>query len=65
LNKKHIAHADCVNNMTSIIPACSLLAKERYVKYMIECVLNYTVTYAGKQEQNQTILIRTHTQKSE
>jgi len=47
--------------MTSIISAHSVLANEGNVKHVIECVLNYTVTYAGKQERNQTILIRTHT----
>jgi len=50
IEKRHIALAECVNNMTSIIPAHSVLAKERNVKHVIECVLNHTVTYAGKQE---------------
>jgi len=48
--KMYIAHADCVNNMTSIIPPHSVLAKERNVKHVIEFVLNCTVTYAGKPE---------------
>ena len=37
-----------------IISACPILAKEQYTKYMIECVPNYTSTYARKQGYNWT-----------
>jgi len=30
--------------------ACPILAKEQYIKDMIECVHNYTSTYVRKQE---------------
>jgi len=35
-----------------IISACPILAKEQYIKDMIECVHNCTSTYAGKQGYN-------------
>ena len=37
-----------------IIPACPMMAKEQYIKDMIECVHNYTSTYARKQGHNWT-----------
>jgi len=37
-----------------IISACPILAKEQYIKDMIECVHNYTLTYARKQGYNWT-----------
>jgi len=35
--------------MDHIISACPILAKEQYTKDMLECVSNYTSTYARKQ----------------
>ena len=37
-----------------IISACPILAKEQYTKDIIECVPNYTSTYARKQGYNWT-----------
>ena len=42
------------------ISACPILANEQYIKDMIECVYNYTSTYARKQGYNWTKITGTN-----
>jgi len=52
--RPHLSFNNNNKTIDHIISACPILAREQYIKDMIECVHSYTSTYARKQGYNWT-----------